>query len=119
MTVRETERQFQKRVLLTARTLGWKVMHVGESTKRVRTKGGGYKTIPDPEVAGWPDLVLAHPQSGRLLFRELKTNTGKLTPGQTGWLELLIKCEEDAGVWRPKDWSRICDELSTYGGTGL
>lgn len=49
---------------------------------------------------GFPDLVIAGP--GGILFRELKTATGHITPEQDRWLALLA-VSGDAGVWRPAD----------------
>lgn len=52
---------------------------------------------------GWPDCTFVHPTWGRLLFRELKTATGKVTPAQQAWLDALQVAGQDAGVWRPAD----------------
>lgn len=52
--------------------------------------------------AGFPDLVLVRPPN--CLFRELKSQTGKLTADQSAWLDSLAACDQDAGVWRPSDW---------------
>lgn len=53
--------------------------------------------------AGFPDLVLASSKRGRLLFRELKTDTGRMRPEQVATLEVLKACGQDAAVWRPAD----------------
>lgn len=52
--------------------------------------------------AGFPDRVYAGP--GGVLFRELKTDTGKLTAEQQAWLVGLHAAGLDADVWRPADW---------------
>jgi hypothetical protein len=42
----------------------------------------------------------------------LKTNTGALTQPQRETLDLLDQCNYvDVGVWRPRDWTRIVEEL--------
>lgn len=107
-----TEREFQGRILTTAQMYGWRHMHIGESTKRVR-RGGKYITVADPDTAGWPDLVLCHRRRGRIVFREVKTDKGRITDNQRDWLDLLEACGMDVGVWRPRDWNDILKELST------
>ena len=60
--------------------------------------------------AGWPDLTIA----GRaLLFRELKRESGKVTPAQVNWGGWLIAAGQDWAVWRPLDLAsgRIRREL--------
>jgi hypothetical protein len=52
---------------------------------------------------GWPDLVIVEPRSGALLFVELKTNTGRLSPAQQAWLHALGR-RHLALVWRVEDW---------------
>jgi hypothetical protein len=49
---------------------------------------------------GFPDLVLA--RDGEVLFRELKTDRGRLTEAQRHSLEVL-----GGEVWRPNDWSEV------------
>lgn len=51
---------------------------------------------------GFLDLVIAGPNG--LLFRELKTEKGKVTEGQQKWLWTLRESGHDAGIWRPSDW---------------
>jgi len=53
--------------------------------------------------AGFPDLCIV---GRRLIFRELKTQRGKLTPDQSVWLHGLRRAGVDADVWRPEQW---CD----------
>jgi len=108
---RTLEKDFQKRVVEMAVALGWRRMHIGESTKRVR-RGGKFILVPDPDCQGWPDLTLAHERKKRLMFRELKTDTGKLTDSQREWLRVLHACEADVDVWRPRDWEAIVKELN-------
>lgn len=72
-------------VRMLARQLGWETYHP------LRSKGS---------EAGWPDLVLA--KDGALLFRELKTEQGSLSPHQEKWISLLRAAGQDAAVWRPR-----------------
>jgi hypothetical protein len=50
--------------------------------------------------AGWPDLTIA---GRRLLFRELKSATGKVTRAQGEWGDWLMAAGGDWAVWRPAD----------------
>ena len=50
---------------------------------------------------GWPDLVIIGPR--RVLYRELKSETGKLTPDQRRIGSKLINAGCDWAVWRPRD----------------
>ena len=60
--------------------------------------------------AGFPDLVIA---GRKVLYRELKTQKGVVSPAQREWLDALTAAGQDAGVWRPEDWlsGRIEREL--------
>jgi hypothetical protein len=49
---------------------------------------------------GYPDWTIAGP--GGQLWRELKTQRGRLTREQQEWLDLLAAGGGDAGVWRPE-----------------
>lgn len=78
-------------------------------------------------VSGFPDWVLV--RQPRILFVELKTDTGKISPDQQQWLGELAHCEtharwlvEQVGlagvqpivevhVWRPADWDQIVETL--------
>ncbi len=67
---------------------------------------------------GYPDLVCVGTTG--VLYRELKTERGRLTPDQRVWLDRLTLVGVDASVWRPADWpSRILAELSGIGGRRL
>jgi hypothetical protein len=53
--------------------------------------------------AGWPDLTIVGPSG--ILFRELKTGTGRLTAAQEDVLLRLGQAGGDAAVWRDTDWT--------------
>jgi len=54
-------------------------------------------------LAGVPDLVVAGP--GGLIWRELKSAAGTLTPEQTAWKWRLLACDQDYAIWRPQEWA--------------
>lgn len=51
--------------------------------------------------SGFPDLVIV---GNNTIFRELKTQKGKLSVDQQIWLIGLEKSGSDVGVWRPMHW---------------
>lgn len=68
--------------------------------------------------AGWVDEVIAGPHG--VLFRELKTETGRVTDAQRQCLEALTVGGLNADVWRPRDWlsGRVVAELSALSAVG-
>jgi hypothetical protein len=62
-------------------------------------------------VPGWPDLALCGPKG--LIFRELKSQRGRLRPEQQAWGDRIRQCGQDWNVWRPDDLhsGRIIREL--------
>lgn len=52
---------------------------------------------------GFPDCTILMP-SGKLMFRELKDQKGKLSPAQAVWRDRLLAAGFDWGLWRPSDW---------------
>ena len=84
------EKAFQRGVIDLARLLGWSVFYVRDS------RGS---------PSGWPDLVLV--KGPRLLYRELKTDTGRLSRDQLDWGRLLTAAGADYAVWRPSGWELI------------
>ena len=67
---------------------------------------------------GYPDWTLLGPD--RLMFRELKRETGRTTAAQDAWLAALRGAGQDADVWRPSDLlsQRIGRELAALAGLG-
>ena len=47
-----------------------------------------------------------------LILAELKSDTGKLTPAQTVWIELLCACPGiEVYLWRPADFDDVTEIL--------
>lgn len=95
-----TEAALERAVEEAATLSRWRVYHTRDS------RGSN---------PGFPDLVLV--RRGRLIFAELKTERGRVSPDQKGWLEALefvgdlVQMPHDRGevgvevyVWRPADW---------------
>lgn len=108
-----TEDQLLKAVIRLAQALGWRCYH----QRAGKTSGGNWARTTEGDP-GFPDLVLAHPGLGMLLFVELKSSTGRLRPEQKEWRDVLSSLVTlDIGfglpaipvarwfLWRPQDWS--------------
>lgn len=104
-----TEASFQSAVIDLARRTGWKVMH----TRPALNRSGRWST-PLQGDSGFPDLVLAHASRG-VLFVELKTNRGRVSPEQSEWLNTLTDAGATAVVWRPCDWRPLSEFLAGRG----
>lgn len=94
------ERALQSHVTQLCRSLGLRVYHTHDSRR---------------SEPGFPDLVIVGPRG--VLWRELKTQKGRIRPEQQEWLDALTSAGQDAAVWRPDDWdTRIQDELKKVAG---
>ena len=82
-----SEAAFQAAVVDLAQLRGWRVMHIHDSRRGL---GKGY-----------PDLTLLHRATGTLLFAELKSANGRLSPEQEEWLADFRKGGHTVHVWRP------------------
>ena len=86
-----TEREFQAQVIQYAGLAGWMIYHTYDSRR---------------SQPGFPDLVLV--RGRHVIFAELKTDKGRVTPDQQHWLNSLEDVEfVDARLWRPKYWEEI------------
>jgi len=117
-----SESAFQRDVIALARDLGWGMTI--RAAKELAEQAGRYGVEAPPldgliyhpryslgSEPGWPDLVLLRRRDSRALFRELKLDQGKVSPRQGEVLELLGAVGLDVGIWRPRDWLRIQEEL--------
>jgi hypothetical protein len=50
-------------------------------------------------VGGWPDLAIAGPDA--ILFAELKSQRGRVSPAQREWIAALERAGQRVCVWRP------------------
>jgi len=58
------------------------------------------KNRKNVSVKGWCDWTIRGPSG--VLFRELKSQRGRVEPEQQQWLDALAASGADAGVWRPE-----------------
>lgn len=98
-----SEKELADTVIGMAYTFGWKIYRT-------------WVSIHSP--AGFPDLVMAREWdsgrgNGRLIFAELKSQRGKVSPEQQQWLDALALTVPGVEVylWRPSDLDQIEDVL--------
>ena len=90
-----SEKEFQAQVIKMARLLAWRVYHTFDSRR---------------SESGFPDLCMA--RWGRLIFAELKSEKGRLTPAQDRWADVLKRVSgAEVYEWRPHDWDSITEIL--------
>lgn len=95
-TMSETE--FKDILVTVARRYGWLVHH----DLPAQNSRGRWATHIQGD-AGFPDLILLHPNSGKLFAIELKSDKGKLSPGQKRWLMAFEKSGIYNAVLKPSD----------------
>jgi hypothetical protein len=84
-----TEKAFQADVVRLAESLGWEWYHTHDSRR---------------SPSGFPDLVLVRE---RVVYAELKTESGTLSAEQTHWLNRLKAARAEAYIWRPSAWAAV------------
>lgn len=105
--IKMSEAQFQSSVIEVAHLGGWLIAHF-----RAAKTSKGWRTPVGADGAGWPDLVLVHPKRQAVLFRELKTDDGRLRPEQEAWRDVLTAAGADWACWRPGDLDAIAETLT-------
>ena len=72
-----TEKQFAQQIIDLCKLFGWRYYRT-------------WLSVHSP--AGFPDIVMVRPP--RLIFAELKSEIGKLSPEQEAWLDGLKECQK-------------------------
>jgi hypothetical protein len=103
-----SEAEFREQVHDLAALLGWQWMYVFplKSSKGWRTPTGG------PLGSGWPDDTLVHRAKRRIVFAEVKSQTGAVRADQAAVLAFLREAGQEAYLWRPSDLPQIQEVLS-------
>lgn len=107
-----SESEFLRQVIEYARLRGFRCAHFRPG----RTKDGGWKTAVVADGAGFFDLCMMHPTTGKLVFAELKVGNNKLSASQQEWFDTAIMCARQSNsvfveLWTPADWERIEEAL--------
>lgn len=82
----QSETAWQASILGFASSTGWLWFHDEDSRRNRR---------------GFPDLVLV--RRDRVVFAELKSQTGRVRPEQVKWLDRLVQTPAEVYLWRPDD----------------
>ena len=89
-----TEAQFQATLEELCLWLGLTCYHTRDSRK---------------SNPGFPDLVLV---GNAVIYAELKSAKGRLSPAQTHWIDRLVAAGQEVHVWRPADMDTIVARLN-------
>lgn len=92
-----TEASFQRQVEALLTGYGWRWYHAPDN----RPSNGFVQNVR----AGFPDIVAV--RGDRMIFAELKRETGKVSPAQEEWLAALQAAQAEVYVWRPRDVEEI------------
>jgi len=96
-----TEADFLNQVIDLAHLYKWRVAHFRPGQ---RSDGTWYTAIQGD--AGFTDLVLV--RQPRVIFAEVKSDKGRLSPEQRDWITALDLCPGvETFIWRPRMWDDI------------
>ncbi len=106
-----SEAEWQTVVIDLAHAFGYRCVH----WRPARVLRDGIETYETP-VGGdgkdFPDCIFFkkdHP----VIYAELKSEDGKVRPGQQEWLELIASCSmAEAFLWKPSDYEEVIRVLS-------
>jgi hypothetical protein len=93
-----SEAELQDAVIDLAHLFKWTVAHF----RSVPVKHGDrvtYQTPVQADGAGFPDLVLVR---DRVIFAELKSDTGRTSTAQQDWLFALSHAGAECHLWYPR-----------------
>jgi Holliday junction resolvase len=89
------ERHLQAGLEEHLRLTGWRYYHTHNSSR---------------SVAGFPDIVAL--RGSRILVAEIKTERGRVSTAQRGWLAAFEAAGVSAYLWRlPGDWAQVGEVL--------
>jgi hypothetical protein len=91
------EKDFQDAVCRLADESGWEWFHPRNNREN---------------KDGYVDLTLFHPVRRRIVFAELKTETGRRSAAQDNWAETIAESGGEYWLWRPSDWADIVEILT-------
>jgi hypothetical protein len=100
-----TEATWQVNIITRAHLNGWRIHHPPKAGVR---SDGSVRTTRHT-TPGYPDLTLV--RGDRLVFIEVKRETGKATPEQLAWLDLLHAAGAEVHLWKPSDLPTVMEVL--------
>lgn len=121
------EAAFQVSVVGLLRVYGWPHIYHAPAGGHAPARTGGRRVALEqlPEGRGFPDLLAV--RGPRILVAELKSDAGRIGPGQAEWLGALrevglaidrlggsddvadYEVSVEAYLWRPRDWDTLHD----------
>lgn len=101
-----SEEYFFDQVIDLAHILHWRVAHF----RPARTKYG-WRTAVSANGAGFPDCVFLRE---RVVYAELKSEKGQLTPEEYEWLTALAEASQEVYLWKPSDFDEIQKVLEKW-----
>ena len=99
-----SERIFMDQVRTIALMNGWLIDH----TPTMQYSPGKYAT---GGLKGKADLLLIHPQGRGIIWAELKTERGKMTPEQMAFAQAVHNNGGEFHLWRPSQIELIAVRL--------
>ena len=102
-----TEAAWMDWVVELAHWHGWVVAHF-----RPARTAHGWRTAVGYDGKGWPDCQFVHPTRHLVLYREIKTDSGRLDTDQQRWGDWLTQAGADWAVWRPRDRDSVVATLT-------
>lgn len=93
-----TEKELERAIAEMARFLGFMVFHA-----RPAQTSKGWRTPVAYDGKGYPDLTLVG--NGRVVFLEVKSDKGKLSPDQEGWKRHIIQAGAEYFLLTPQSWT--------------
>ena len=97
------EKAFTAQVIKLGQWLGWRTFHARPAINQ----RGKWLTAVQGDGAGFPDLVMAHDKQGRLIFAELKTETGRVSDKQNEWLDDLVAVQDYVDSYCPSAYKAV------------
>ena len=100
-----TEGQLQSAIIKYAELMGWRIYHVTNVHKRLRSHTS----------EGFPDLHMV--RGKRIVYAELKNATEERSDQQVLWAFAIHKTPAEYYLWRPADWmsGRVDEVLKREG----
>jgi len=91
-----TEKDLREQIRTLCKLFGWRFLFT-------------WTSIHSPK--GMLDLFLINPEQKRVIFAELKSEKGKMTPEQQQVFDELKACGQEVYLWRPGDIEGIAEIL--------
>ena len=105
-----SEKDFQRGIIDLAQALGYRVAHF-----RPAQTSKGWRTPVAADGAGWPDLVLVSGRRRRVVYLELKRDSGAVRAEQAGWIRELHAAGAEVFVARPRNLQAVAAILGPQG----